>query len=394
MEVAARQAALDALLQQTRPLWAESPFKTDHPAWCANYPALAAALLALADGEVARLTEQRTALIELCAQYVPALTELAPLLALPTAPAAPAALTRNPHLDWEIPGRKQEQIAAFAAAIGVQQGRVVDWCAGKGHLGRLIAAQGDAQVTSLERDAALCEAGRALARRVGITNQCFHAVDVLQADAAAASELAGAAVLALHACGDLHRALCAGAAERQVRALHVAPCCHNRGLSGTYEGRTGMQLRLEPEHLRLAIQDTVTAPAREIRLRERELAWKLAFVAWRRSTEAADYRPFKSVPDRWLKGDFASFMNRLAAREDCPAPAATDIAHWQETGHARARKVARLNLARLAFSRALEIWYVADQAVRLTCNAYQVRLSEFCPRRLTPRNLLLQARRE
>jgi hypothetical protein len=42
---------------------------------------------------------------------------------------------------WEIPGRKQQQIEAFAAAARPAAMPVLDWCGGKGHLGRLLALQ-------------------------------------------------------------------------------------------------------------------------------------------------------------------------------------------------------------------------------------------------------------
>ncbi|MBL8481413.1 MAG: methyltransferase [Rhodocyclaceae bacterium] len=388
MHLAARQSALDALLVYARPFWHESPFKTERPPWCEAHPGLEAALLALDDAGVAQLAADRPALAALCAEHVPELAELGALTALPPVPCS-APVLPGAHFGWQIPGRKQAQIQAFAAAAGPQQGPVVEWCAGKGHLGRLVAARAGVTVSSLERDAVLCAQGADLARRARVDNQTFHVEDVLQP--AALAHLPGAAVLALHACGNLHRALCAAAEPRQLRALHLAPCCHDRGQLTTYAGRAGTCLQLEAEHLRLAVQDTVTASAREIRLREREMAWKLAFVAWRGSLGPGAYRPFKPVPDSWLKGDFAQFMARLAARESCRAPPAAQLDAWEARGHARARTVARLALARLAFGRALEIWYVADLALRLAASGYAVRLAEFCPRRLTPRNLLLQA---
>ena len=52
----------------------------------------------------------------------------------------------------------------------------------------------------------------------------------------------------------------------------------------------------------------------------------------------------------------------------------------------------RLSLLRAAFRRALEMWLVLDMANFITENGYQVALSTFCERELTPRNILISAR--
>jgi hypothetical protein len=53
----------------------------------------------------------------------------------------------------------------------------------------------------------------------------------------------------------------------------------------------------------------------------------------------------------------------------------------------------RLSIPRHACRRALELWLAFDLAEYLETCGYEPSLSTFCDRQLTPRNLLLTARR-
>jgi hypothetical protein len=101
---------------------------------------------------------------------------------------------------------------------------------------------------------------------------------------------------------------------------------------------------------------------------------------------------FKPVPAAWYRLGFAEWMRRLADREAVSLPEATDWPGWEAQGWRRRREVARLELARLAFRRPLEIWLALDRALFLARHGYRVRLAEFCERSVTPRNILISAR--
>ena len=73
---------------------------------------------------------------------------------------------------------------------------------------------------------------------------------------------------------------------------------------------------------------------------------------------------------------------------------ATSLAEFERAGWQRLREVMRYSIVRHAFRRALEIWLVLDAAVHLEKSGYSVSLSSFCERTLTPRNLLISARRD
>lgn len=392
----ARRDALGEVLLAAAPLWRPQPFKEARPAWCAAFPALTARLLDLPDDLVSRLGRgdgDGAELHALLAGALPLLDELAALTVLSPTDAAPspAHATATPRLLWEIPGRKAAQIEAFADAVGEVRRPLLEWCAGKGHLGRLLGARWGVPVHSLEIDAALCAEGQRLAGRVHLPQQ------FLNADALGPGALDGCAgqhAVALHACGDLHRRLVAEAGSAGLQALDVAPCCYHRLAAPQYQALGGTSpLVLSVDDLRLAVTGTATAAPREEREVAREGAWKLAFAALRQDvTGEGAYRPFKPVDRRWRQVDFADWCHLLAAREGLVLPAGLDWAAWEARGWLRQREVARLSLVRFAFRRAIEVWLACDLAACLEAQGYAVTVHTFCTPQLTPRNLFLSAR--
>ena len=90
---------------------------------------------------------------------------------------------------------------------------------------------------------------------------------------------------------------------------------------------------------------------------------------------------------------FAAFCADMAAHHGLPLPRHVDFAHWEQAGAASHARMRRLQLPRHACRRPLEILLAADRALWLAEQGYEVQLRAFCPRMLTPRNLLIQARR-
>lgn len=384
-----RQRQLDLLLHAARDLWHPQPFRDPRPAWCAQWPALASELLALSDADAERLNDDAEAALALLAGHTPELAALAPLACLPYLPAA-AGGGRGTRWAWEIPGRKRLQIEAFGAAARPCGAPVIEWCGGKGHLGRLLAVDWGVPVHTLEIDPRLCAAGAGLARRLAV-GQEFVVADVLTATA---WPRPGQHAVALHACGHLHRSLIERGAAAGVGRLDVAPCCYHRGVAERYRPLSGkLRTRLTRDDLRLAVTETVTASPRLVRQRDREMAWKLGFDAWRRmSSPVHAYQTFKPVPGAWFRDGFAGFLARMAVREGLPQPDAALAESFESCGWQRQREVMRLSIARHAFRRALEVWLALDLAVYLAEQGYKVDVGRFCERRLTPRNLLISAR--
>lgn len=389
MRLGARQRQLDTLLASYHSFWHPQPFRELVPSWGNEWPALLDALRKLPDAAVARLNDDSVGALSLLATHCPDVAAIVPLMALPQR-AVQALPVPGPFWDWEIPGRKRAQIEAFVAAIQPEQRPVLDWCSGKGHLGRLLALAWQVPVHSLERDAALCESGQALAQRAGVA-QSFVQADALTC---ASWPRRDEHAVALHACGHLHRRLLREAAECGASGLDVAPCCYHLGAADRYlPFSSGARLDLTRDDLRLAVTETVTAKARETRLRDRGLAWKLGFDAYRRRSGHDTYRNFKPVPESWLRGTFFEFMQHMTAREGLPTLPQVHAEEFEAAGWQRRHDVMRFSIVRHAFRRALEVWLALDLALYLEQRGFEVTLGTFCARTLTPRNLLLSARR-
>lgn len=376
------------------PIWRARPFHEPRPAWCDAHPALCAHLLALDDAHIARLAGDDAALIALLTAFLPEVGALATLIDVPT--CSPPLPTSQPPISSRllahVPGRKQAQITAFSHSIGKPSGPVLEWCAGKGHLGRLLAARHALGVTSLEWRDDLVEAGRKLAQRAGLS-QHFVQLDVLSP--ASAGYLPQHHAVALHACGDLHVHLLRAAVAARVPALDLVPCCYDRIAAPDYvplNDDAGLTLRRDDLHL--AVTGTVTSGARELRRSVQAQIWKLAFLHWRTRQGVAPGTPFAPVPESWLDLGLHTWLVRVCTRVGIAAPSPEQAGELAAMGAQRLGEVRRLDLARFAFRRALELWLVLDRAVFLQRHGYHVTVRTFCARELTPRNLLISARLE
>lgn len=381
---------LQALLASHEALWRPPAFQADLPPWCADRPALTAELRALDEATLEHLVRDPEDAVRWLVPHLPALARSAELCALPPLPTR-ALPESAPRFDTGVPGRKRAQIEAFAAHLPAAGLPLLEWCAGKGHLGRRLALADGVPVRSLEIDPALCAEAQRLAERSHAPQRVVCA-DAL--DPASRPHLRGHAVLALHACGELHRSLVRSANRDGAPAYAIAPCCYHRGADGGYRalGRDAA-LELDAATLRLAVTETVTAPRHDRRRLARDQAWKLAFVALRQGVEGGPGRRFRAVPPAWLNDSFEDFCRRLAEREGLRLPPALDWAEWEAIGERRRDEVRRLELVRHAFRRALEVWLALDLVLGFEARGFTARIGTFCERALTPRNLLILARR-
>ncbi len=385
-----RLLRLGAELRRHEPFWRPSVFHDARPAWRAKHAALAQSVLALDDDRCDHLASDNIALGAWAIELIPDWRTCIELSHLP-GPDAAVPVDRG-RASWHTPGRKQAQIEAFAAATGAPIAPLLEWCAGKGHLGRHYARRWGSPVASLDHDAGLCRGGADLAHRSGIA-QAFIVADALAPSSA--EHLAGRHAVALHACGDLHHTLLRGAVGR-ARAIDLSPCCYYRTSSPRYRPfNPEADLPLSRDELHLPVTETAaTAGERARRLRDQAMARKLGYLAWYADHVGTPRPPgLKPVPSAWNGLIFEEYALRMAARDGLTPTTGTDWAGYMEIGAVRRREVMRLNLVRMAFRRPLEVWLALDQAVFLERAGYHARLSEFCAASLTPRNILVSARR-
>lgn len=391
-----RFKALDSFLLTHQGLWRPRPFTCLELPWERQHPELATWLRqrSLDEAEAAHNHPERLAAPAPFAELAVLATQLSRVGELPQQPMGdlPARFSSG------VPGRKWQQIQAFAGCLQFQDKprHWLDWCAGKGHLGRRLAQDGSA-LTCLEYDAALVEAGQQLSQRLHLPARHIRQ-DVLAADAGLQLQAEHSPV-ALHACGELHVRLLRLASAAGCRQLAVAPCCYNRIDSPEYQplsaAAQASTLRLSLTDLGLPLSETVTAGARVRRQRDSSMARRLGFDLLQRSLRGTDqYLPTPSLPVAWLEKSFADYCRDLAALSELPAPGAQDWAALEAAGWQRLAAVRNLELLRGLFRRPLELWLLLDRALYLESQGYRVRLGRFCPEQLSPRNLLLLAERD
>ncbi|OLF56578.1 methyltransferase [Pseudomonas chlororaphis] len=394
-ELLIRFQALDRFLLEHQALWRPRPFTERQLPWEARHPELAQWLRqrSLDDAEASHNHPER-------------LDAPAPFPALAQTAAALGAVAELPmhevpdarqRLNVDVPGRKWQQIEAFAACLDFTHApdHWLDWCAGKGHLGRRLLQPGQ-QLTCLEYDPALVASGQQLSEHHRLPVAHLQQ-DVLAADAVTRLD-AGHTPVALHACGDLHVRLIQLASSAGCRQMAIAPCCYNRISGPGYQPLSGptkaSALQLSLDDLGLPLSETVTAGARVRRQRDRSMARRLGFDLLQRQLRGVDeYLPTPSLPASWLDKPFADYCRDLAALKHLSTVGAQDWPALEAAGWQRLAQVRNLELLRGLFRRPLELWLVLDRALFLQEQGYRVRLGLFCPAPLTPRNLLLLAER-
>ena len=381
-----------------RMLWQPTPFTETAPEWTLRWPELARQVAGYRDDECERLENDPAALAHSWKQVLPSLADMESLTTLPefADDAGARACTLPEVRARDMPGRKRLQSGAFAAAVRPLNTPVVDWCCGKGHLARTLLPFCRYPVTGYDWNPTLVADGNRLARKSG-DSVAVHCQDVMADDLTLPVAAHG---VALHACGDLHRKLIQQAARQGLPRLSVAPCCFHLSAAPDYrplsEAARQWQdcLRVSPSDLKLAVEETVTAPTR-VRKQVRTFSqWRLGFDGLQRHLrQMDDYLPVPSHPGWVAKGDFRQFCRWAADRKQLALPDSIDYAAWEAHGVQRLAQVRRYELVRHLFRRPLEVWLVLDYAVYLEEQGYDVRLGTFCDRNLTPRNLLIDATR-
>lgn len=392
--------AICTQLQAYADLWGDSPFCEQQLVWQHRYPTLSNALLALSDEQVESLEQDPEQLQFFLGAQLPALNSLWPLLPMV---AEHRHLSLPSRWSTDVPGRKWAQIAAFMAQLNAHRdaqcshhsdARYVDWCAGKSHLGQNVSAFMRQPLRAIEKDRNLCELGHAQAKKRGLPLE-FICSDVLHEAHRFAPE---EHVLALHACGDLHRRLLDQWVRSQSHALTLSPCCYHLWLKSSLRplsshARTH-DLHLDKNQVQLAVQETVTSSTRVRQQVDTLAQWRLSFDVLQRQVRGVDqYLNTPSLRLSILNDGFVSFIQHLCERRGIERPSSIDYSWLDDAGRQRFARAKRLQLVRHGFRRALELWLVLDLVLFLEEHQANVQLVEFCPRELTPRNLLIRANR-
>ena len=385
--------SLDELLYQGQPWWKVKPFH------CLDYPwantDLKNALDSLSDDEVTSLDADELRLAQWLEPWIESASSLLQFSQLPNFPHR--ELTIPERIDHQVPGRKWQQVCAFVKArpkTNSKAPNLLEWCSGKGHLGRLMSIVDRCTVQSLEWQHELCKSGRQLSSRHEV-DQSFVCADAFSETARNLFNNQTHAV-ALHACGDLHTTLMRHWSQRDGRSLTISPCCYHLIQGNNYQPLSklaaGAKTRLSKDDLSLPLQKTVTAGATVRRRRDLELQWRMAFDLWQRDWRGVnEYLPVATIRADQLKGSFFAFVSELADKNGLDKPDAIEERHWLDLGLKRTRKVRRMELITHLYRRPLEIWLALDRVLYLQEGGAKVELGQFCDEQLSPRNIMIHA---
>ncbi|AQM67373.1 hypothetical protein Vca1114GL_00852 [Vibrio campbellii] len=378
-------------------LWRFDPFQSSLHAslpWQEQHPQLCQWLASLTPSQIEEYKAEPELALQALSPFLPELKTLAELTHLE--PLALNGLELARGLDSGIPGRKLEQISSMGeAAIQHHHGEEwLEWCSGKGYLGRILTTQTDQPVTSFEYQQALCDSGQQAANEHH-WKMTFIQGDAFNSQARAVFKPTQHAV-ALHACGDLHVRLMQYGSENGIAAMTISPCCYHLIQSEQYQpmsehGRAS-SLSLSKQELRIPLQQTVTGGERVRRHRQQEMVFRLGFdLITRQALGMEGYQPVPSIRKSQLSDGFESLCRWAAEQKGIDLSQEIDFDHFEKLSEQRFWQMERLSLVQLVFQRPLEIWLALDKALYLEERGYRVRLAEFCAKSVTPRNILICA---
>ena len=391
---------LSQLLSESQFWWQFGAFHPSVSRWKKSYPQLDDKLNSERLGYLDFSANSYQSLNRYLEALIPQLKEIQEVIGLPQAKQQLQA--PDSHWQYQIAGRKWSQITHFAAHIPAQK-HLLEWCSGKGHLGRLGATLSSKSLTSLEWQKSLCEKNRELNKRLNIERD-FCPTNVKQCDVL--SEQSESALLlkhfaiGLHACGELHTHLVQLVAKNKAQGVCLSPCCYNLISSSHYQPLSTQakqhNLNLSKLDLALPLRKTVTAGSREKREQARERLWRIGFDCWQREERGVDeYLPLATIPKAILKGEFKDFI-QWAAQKKLNEKLAFESNSFDEAlvlknAEKRLPAITQMEWVQNKFQRAIEVWLLLDQVLFLEESGYQCQLFEFCDLQITPRNILLFA---
>lgn len=387
--------ALDHLLTEHQPLIAGNPYREPEHYRMLLSDSQWAFLETLPPDELDALQADDQALLARLAHHFQFIKDIQSLIAGIPHVNPDTAITHISERDFpSVPGRKLEQIRGFISALGPVDRPLVEWCAGKAHLGRCLHRLHRQPVRSLELNPTLVEEGRRLANKLPVQIEICNVMEPMPDDWIAPSHH----VIGLHACGDLHRRMLTLAASQKAHRISLSPCCYQLTRDCHYvplsHAGHASTLRLDRDLLHTAIRGSITQPPSGNRQRKQLQAWRLGFdLLQRQMTGSTTYLNQPSVSTAILQDGFVAFCQRIADHHALTLPSPEIIAPFEQMGMTRFDTVARLDLVRSLFRRALELWLVTDMVLFLEEQGYTVALRTYCPTRISPRNLLIDARR-
>jgi hypothetical protein len=381
-------------LKDHRHLWQPRPFIQFPVPWELDFPRLAAHLRSLSLKDIENLESKPWQLSFSSQQFQDLASRSLELSSCSRHPRAETLTVRDRR--W-IKERKWGQIRAFANAgssfiRSSRAGQLLDWCGGKGHLGRILSLQHGLAVTLIDFDATLCEAAERLAIKAKVRLEALTKDVCLDPVHTHIDEQT--AVLALHACGQLHINLLHQASYHRAPLLLVVPCCYHRIQGQNYQPLSSrgqaMNMPLTRDHLKLATTEQVGACQKMQETRHRWMIWRTGYDLLLREASGRDqYTSLPHFPASQSQLPFDEFCQNLSRQFQHSLPAKWNTDSILKEADFRVRQMRGLALVRWLFRRPLELWLGLDRCLYLGEQGYKVKLGTFCDRETSPRNLMI-----
>ncbi|WP_299686523.1 methyltransferase [uncultured Vibrio sp.] len=390
-----RFKTLDSFLLDHQVYWRSEPFhlcQTRQQPWVEVNRPLVGWLEGLSVESIQTLKDQPQQLIAELIRFIPQLETANQNIQFDNTPLMGLDLPRG-TADG-IPGRKLQQILAMGeAALAHHHGKEwLEWCSGKGFLGRILSQHSNHKVTSFEWQQSLCESGQKIADAQRLEMD-FVQGDAFSADADDVFNSQQHAV-ALHACGDLHVELMKKSVLHRLPAVTISPCCYHLIQDDAYQAMSSLgqssALTLNKSDLRIPLQETVTGGERVKRHRQLEMSYRLGFSQLLKTElNINEYIPVPSIKKSELAEGFESFCRWASQVKELLLGSDIDFDFYLVQGEALFWEMEKLSLVQQVFRRPLEVWLALDRAIYLQEQGYDTSIEEFCERGVTPRNLLI-----
>jgi len=392
-----RFAQLDNYLNTHRYYWQFDAFTLNacYPDFKGNQ-ALVACLQSIDDVALKQYQQDPALLFSLLKQTIPSLLAMDDALFTLENKQKVAAEQLPFWLQTGIKGRKWTQILQFSEHID-NHFPVLEWCAGKGHLGRLVHYKRQTSVHSVEWNAALCTQGQALAKQQQ-AKQTFSQSNVLNGEADHFLQQQQHAV-ALHACGDLHAHLITQVKKQQTAKVSISPCCYHLTQQQNYQALSLQASTSElmssggisKQDLKLAVAKQSRWNEKQTQLNDQEVWWRLSFDCLQQAKlKTAQYLNVPSFPKTLLSASFKDFVAWVIEAKKLPIEMPADLSQYLALGAQRLHCLRRCELLTQFFSRPLELWLVYDRALSLQEADYDVDIFNFCDSTVSPRNIMIQ----
>lgn len=293
------------------------------------------------------------------------------------------------QLSYNIKGRKWAQITHVISVMNGSYSGIVDWCCGKGHLGRTLSHVFDVPLQGLDIDEELIIQARKLSE--SRSQHQFTKCDVLKKGEV---PILDGTIVALHSCGSLLDRAIETMLDQKLRQGIFVSCCYHRIQTSHWIPKSqkcaNENVQLDVFELRIPSTFEYSASTKIRKRRRREMLYRVSFdLLLRDLCGNQEYQKIASVPDAWKDLSFEEFVQNISRREHILIPQQINLIQYLEMGQQKLNQIRGLGSLRSLFSRLIELLVIGDRALWLQEKGREAVVGIFAPEEVTPRNTII-----